>query len=151
MDEQDFLGLNLGKSSLHIAPYIGGSKRGGLLKVILGVAMIATGFVFGGMGWSAMMSTKIAGGAVGGLTYGNMAIMGTIMALSGISQMLAPEKEDQDETKSYIFSGPGNTSTQGNAVPVVYGECMTGGVLVSGGIDVEQIGATGGGGSRGKK
>lgn len=145
LDIEQYAGLSLGDKDIHIAPYIAGSKRGGILKILLGVAMIATGFAFGltavgGMGAPAF------GGALGGVTYGNMAIMGTILALGGVAQMLAPESNNEEESQSYIMNGPGNTSSQGVPVPVVYGEVITGGVLVSGGIDVEKIPASGGGG-----
>jgi hypothetical protein len=53
------------------------------------------------------------------------------------------------------MSGPGNTSDQGAPVPLVYGEVITGGVLISGGVDIEKIAVTGSGGgsvgSGGKK
>lgn len=149
LDIEEYAGLALGNKDIHVAPVIAGSKRSGLLKILLGVTMIATAFVGAGFAMAGM-TQQIMGGALGGLTYGNMAIMGTIMTLGGISQMLSPEKKDKDdETKSYIMNGPGNTSSQGVPVPLVYGECLTGGVLISGGVDVLQVAAHGGGGKLG--
>lgn len=149
LDIEQYAGLSLGSKDIHFAPVVAGSKRSGLLKILLGVTMIATGFAFG-LGAVGGMSAQIAGGALGGLTYGNLAIMGTIMTLGGVSQMLSPEKKDEDdETKSYVMNGPGNTSSQGVPVPLVYGECLTGGVLISGGVDIVQVAASGGGGRLG--
>lgn len=146
LDINQYEALNLGDKDIHIAPHVSGSKRGGILKILLGVAMIASAFTFG-LNAIGGMGTAAFGGALGGMTYGNLALMGTIMAIGGVAQMLAPEQQDKDEeSKSFIMNGPGNTSSQGVPVPLVYGECMTGGVLISGGIDVVQTEAYGGGG-----
>ncbi|MBX5130832.1 tail assembly protein [Rhizobium lentis] len=126
----------LGKAPLHIAPYIAGSKRGGFLKIVLGVALVGAAFLFSG----GALAAPIAGGALGGVTYGNMAILGVALAVSGVSQMLASEEKEEKNEDSYLLSGPGNTYEQGGALPLVYGEVITGGVLVSAGVDIEQLG-----------
>ena len=44
---------------------------------------------------------------------------------------------DQDPGEladSYVFTGPENVAAQGAAVPVIYGRCFTGSVVVSAGI-----------------
>jgi len=147
LDDEQYARLKLGKADLHIAPFVAGSKRGGLLKAVLGVVMIATAFAFGG---AAMFATPIMSG-LGGMTWGNLAVIGGAMALSGISQLLAPESSAEEDSESFIFSGPVNSSEQGVAVPLIYGRTMTGGVMISGGIDVEQIAATGGSRGGGSK
>lgn len=150
LDDDLFGSLRLGKADLHIAPLIAGSKRGGLLKAILGVVMIATAFAF--TGGVAMFTTPIMSG-ISSMTWGNLAVLGGALALGGISQLLTPEQEAEKNDESFVFSGPSNNSEQGLAIPLVYGEVMTGGVMVSGGIDVEQISSTnksnsGGGGKK---
>jgi predicted phage tail protein len=126
----------LGKAPLHIAPVIAGSKRGGLLKIVLGVALIGAAFLFSG----GALAAPIMGGALGGATYGNMAMLGVALAVAGVSQMLAPEEKTEGKDESYLLTGPGNTYEQGSALPLVYGEVITGGVLASIGIDIEQLG-----------
>ncbi|QIG75627.1 tail assembly protein I [Rhizobium phage RHph_Y2_17_1] len=126
----------LGKAPLHIAPHIAGSKRGGLLKVVLGVALVGAAFLFSG----GALAAPIAGGALGGVTYGNMAILGVALAVAGVSQMLSPEEKEEKSEDSFISSGPGNTYEQGGALPLVYGDVITGGILVSAGVDIEQLG-----------
>lgn len=126
----------LGKAPLHIAPVVAGSKRGGLLKIVLGVALIGAAFFFSG----GALATPIASGALGGMTYGNMAMLGVALAVSGISQMLAPEEKAEKDEQSFLLSGPGNTYDQGGALPLVYGEVITGGTMASVGIDIEQLG-----------
>ncbi len=127
----------LGKAPLHIAPYIVGSKRGGALKIVLGVALIGAAFVFSG----GTLATAIAPGVLGNVTYGNMALLGLALAAGGISQMLSPQNKPDKKEDSYLFTGPGNTYDQGSALPLVYGEVITGGVVASIGVDIEQLGS----------
>lgn len=138
LGENDLASFNLGKGDLHILPYVAGSKRGGLLKVILGVALVGFGFFMGGFAAPIFGS---ASGVLGGITYGHMMIFGAALALGGASQLLSPENKanDTDKDSSFTMSGPGNTYDQGYPVPLVYGEVITGSVMISAGIDVEKI------------
>ena len=40
---------------------------------------------------------------------------------------------------SFSFSGTQNTSRAGTPVPIVYGEIITGSVVISGAIDTQQV------------
>lgn len=137
LGEEDLATFNLGQGDLHFVPVVAGSKRGGLLKIVLGVALIGFGFFMGGFAAPIFGGT----GMLGGLTYGHMMIFGAAMALGGASQLLAPENKESDTDKesSFTMSGPGNTYDQGYPVPLVYGEVITGSVLISAGVDVEKI------------
>lgn len=139
LGEDDLLTFRLGKGDLHFVPVVAGSKRAGLLKVVLGVALIGVG-LFMGFG-APILGAAASGGVLGGLTYGNLAMMGAAMALAGVSQMLAPEEEGGgDKESSFTFSGPGNSYEQGAPVPLVYGgPLIVGGVMISGGVDIEKI------------
>jgi len=153
-DENQVAAFRLGKGDLHIVPFIAGSKRGGLLEVILGITLVGAAFAFTGGALAAQISI---GGASLGMTGGQVALLGAAVALSGVSSLLAPEEkaEETDGSTSFTTSGPGNTYNQGAPVPLVYGEVITGGVLISGGVDIERIAVTGSGGgsvgSGGKK
>ena len=46
---------------------------------------------------------------------------------------------EQDPRLSFSFGGTQQTSRAGTPVPVVYGEIITGSVVISGGIDTEQV------------
>lgn len=87
-------------------------------------------------GFSAMAASIISTVVV------NLAI-GLVMG--AVSRMLAPKpdtskgSERPDEQPSYLYNGPENVIEQGYQVPVVYGTAMTGSVVVSAGISVEQI------------
>ncbi|MBY3231886.1 tail assembly protein [Rhizobium laguerreae] len=147
LDETQISGFRLGKGDLHIAPFIAGSKRGGLLKVVLGVVLIGAAFAFTG---GALATAVGAGSAFGslGITGTQVALFGAAVALAGVSSLLSPEEKakEEDGSQSFTMSGPANTSDQGVPVPLVYGEVITGGVLISGGIDIQQIAVTGDGG-----
>ena len=71
--------------------------------------------------------------------------IGGALALQGVSEMLFPLpkpkefKSEQDPQLSFSFSGTQNTSRAGTPVPIVYGEIVTGSVVISGAIDTQQV------------
>ena len=81
--------------------------------------------------------------------------MGASLLIGGVAQLLTPvPKMDglgagasrgadstNDPRRSYSFSGIQNTSRQGVPVPIVYGEVITGSVVISAGIDIAQVAA----------
>jgi len=145
LDEHQVAGFRLGQGALHILPYVAGSKRGGLLKIILGAVLIGAAFLFTG---GALAQPIIAGGGIfGGITGTQVALFGAALAIAGVSTMLSPEEKSKDgDENSFTFGGPGNNYDQGNPVPLVYGRVITGGQMISGGIDIERIAVSGSGG-----
>jgi predicted phage tail protein len=136
MDIDMVKGFRLGAGDLHIMPVIAGSKRSGLLKVILGVALIGAAFVFSGGTLAGTIPLGLSGI---NMSYGSMAMVGLAVAASGVSQLLAPEEKDDKSTDSYILTGPTNSYQEGAAIPLVYGEVYTGGVVISAGMDAEDL------------
>jgi predicted phage tail protein len=71
--------------------------------------------------------------------------LGASLVLSGVSEMLFPIpkpqefKSEQDPQLSFSFSGTQNTSRAGTPVPIVYGEIITGSVVISGAVDTQQV------------
>ena len=145
----------IGKSDISFVPVISGSG-GNFGKVLLGVALIGLSFTPMGAGLFAGGSgAGLAGG--GGLmgatglyaagAYGSAALglIGASLVLSGVSGMLFPVPKmpefssEQDPRLSFSFSGTQQTSRAGTPVPIVYGEIFTGSVVISGGIDTEQV------------
>lgn len=121
-----------GNSIIRIAPVVAGA--GGFARIAAGVALIAASFVFPG--------AAIAGIALAPVAFG----IGASLALGGIAQLLTPTPRpptgpdsDSDPRKSYSFSGIQNTARQGVPIPVIYGEVITGSVVISAGIDIVQI------------
>jgi len=138
LDEEAVATLRLGDADLHIFPEIQGAKNGnGFLKVIVGVALIAVSY-----GSAAFLSQPIVAAAASGATWGNaIGQIGLAMTLAGVSQMLTPEQETQstEADRSFTFTGPVSQYGQGHAVQIVYGEVITGGMLISGGIDADGL------------
>lgn len=131
LESDDLSDLKLGRGDLHIIPVVRGAKRGGFLKIILGIALIGAALFFSG----GALATPL----VGSVTYGNVAAIGVAMVVSGISQMLTPHQDKDKDDSSYTSSGPSNTGDQGAAVPLNYGQCFVGGVLISAGMSIEQL------------
>lgn len=121
---------------IRIVPVIAGAKSG-FGAILAGIALVALAFVSFGAG-------AFAGAGVAG-AWGSTALfgIGTSLALTGVSQLLSPVPKmpgDQtDPSKSYSFSGIQNVSRQGVAVPVCYGEVLIGSVVISAGINADNI------------
>ena len=50
-----------------------------------------------------------------------------------------PFSSEQDPQLSFSFNGLQNTSRAGTPIPIVYGEIMTGSVVISAAIDTNQV------------
>jgi len=127
-----------GQEDIKIIPVVGG--EGGFKKVLLGAALIGVGILSGG--------ATFAGGSFTGVGFlgGTTAVLGNVgiaLALTGIAEMLTPVptigEMEQDPRNSFNFSGIQNTSRAGVAVPVIYGEVLTGSVVISAGIETAQV------------
>lgn len=126
-------------SELHIVPVANGSKNNGVLKVILGVVLIGAAFMVAGASAAGMSATVF-----GSFTAGNMLMLGAGMLLNGLGQMLSPtptvdSNESPDSRPSYLFSGNQNITAEGNIIPVAYGAPWCGSLVLSAGMDVEEV------------
>lgn len=151
LGEED-LTLGLGQArELHIVPVTEGAGRGAG-KIVLGVAIMGIALAGGymaGMGFvgplaegATVLGTGMAESAFLGITWGNIAMFGAAMALTGIASLLSPMPEmpkPRDRNESFLFQGPMNTSEQGPPVPLVYGRMRVGSVLVSAEIVAEEV------------
>ena len=129
----------IGQEDIHIVPVISGAGRG-VGKVLLGAALIAGAFMLGPAGF--MTAEKLTTGVI---LAKSAVYLGASLVLSGVSEMLFPMpkpkefKSEQDPQLSFSFSGTQNTSRAGTPVPIVYGEIVTGSVVISGAIDTQQV------------
>ena len=136
---EDELAHPIGQSDLHIVPVIAGSG-GGTRKILLGAALIGGAFLLGPTGF--MTAEKLTTGVV---LAKSTAYVGASLALSGVADLLTPTPKtpdfssEQDPRISFKFSGIQNTSRAGTPVPIVYGEIFTGSVVISAGVDTEQV------------
>ena len=140
IDENE-LAYPIGQEDIHFVPVISGAGRG-FGKVLLGAAMIGLAFAmpganFSGLGFSAAKGFSGFQAAIGNI--------GIALTLQGVSQMLFPLPQPQDFNNeedpriSFSFSGVQNTSRAGTSHPIVYGEIVTGSVVISAGIDTNQV------------
>lgn len=156
--EEDELKMNLSSKEIHIVPVIQGAKGGGgkgIFTVFLGVALIGAAIAFapaaaaGGGFFGANMGASVIGGAglFSGITWGQVALWGVGLALSGVSSLLSSQvnstsaaaRESPEERPSFLFNGATNNTEQGGPVPLVYGKMRVGSTVISGGITTEKL------------
>lgn len=119
---------------IQIIPVIHGAGGSPAGKIIIGAALIV-GSMF-----------------VAGATFGGAATLsafmynaGVALVVSGVAQALtpvpkAPEPFERPDNKpSYFFSGPVNTTAQGQGVPIGYGRLLVGGAVISAGVVAEEF------------
>ncbi len=128
----------IGQEDIHFIPVIAGAG-GSLRKTLLGGALIGLSLVTGG-GFAALGKAGFSN------VFSSIGFkIGAGLAIQGVGEMLFPlpkPKEftsEQDPKLSFSFSGTQQTSRAGTPVPIVYGEIFTGSVVISGGIDTEQV------------
>ena len=136
----------IGQEDIHIVPVIAGAG-GSAGKILLGAALIGGAFLFTPLTAGSFFSPIVAPGSFAAampITKAAVALGGALV-LSGVSDMLFPVpkpkefKSEQDPQLSFSFSGTQNTSRAGTPVPIVYGEIITGSVVISGAVDTQQV------------
>ena len=94
---------------------------------------------------------ELTGGVVTGFGAGVgnfFSAVGASLVLQGVSDILFPLpkppqfQDEEDPRISFSFSGVQNTSRAGTTIPLVYGEIVTGSVVISAGIDTNDVTAT---------
>lgn len=138
-----------GGNAIRIIPVVGGAGGRGMAigQIILGVALVAAAiFIPGlGLGLAGSIVTKVG-------------LLGGALILGGTSQLLTPTptlgsfgtsssysgyqgttNTELDPQKSYSFSGIQNTSRAGTPLPLAFGEIITGSIVISAGIDTDNI------------
>ena len=129
----------IGQSNVSIVPVISGA--GGAGRALAGVALVGLAFATGGASLSLGLSGFTGGVGISALV-GNIGIG---LTLFGVSEMLFPLPQPQDFSNeedpriSFSFSGVQNTNRAGTSHPIAYGEIVTGSVVISAGIDTNQV------------
>jgi len=138
---EDELHHPIGSEGVSIVPVISGSG-GNFGKIFLGALLIGGAFMFGGLTFAGGFGKSLA--AANGFTKAAFGI-GSALVLSGVSDMLFPMPQfkefsnEEDPRISFSFSGVQNTDRAGTSIPLCYGEIVTGSVVISAGIDTQQI------------
>ncbi len=120
---EDDLRINLADQRVDIIPVVRGA--GATARIIAGVVLIVVGAILYEYGGEELVELGVG-----------LMSMGVSLAAGGIAQLLAkpPKKADFDQTKSWTINGPLNTTNQGQPIPVIYGEVLTGGIPISAGV-----------------
>lgn len=133
--------LRLGKADLHFIPVAAGSQSQtakGTTKLVLGTALVGVAiFASGGTLATPLAST----GILSGMTWGNIALVGVGLALSGASTLLTKTSEQTGGSADVSVAGAaqGEAGQQGAAIPLIYGEVLTPGIPISISSQVEDI------------
>lgn len=123
----------LGASTeVHIVPVVAGSS--GLTSILAGLALVAI----------ALAAPYVLPEAIVGLTAftavtNAVFAVGASLALSGAAQLLTVSPKTTDSKDSFLFSGQLNVASQGGPVPLVYGQFLVGSVVVSAGLETQQL------------
>lgn len=123
--------VKIGNRAVHIIPTVQGRGRGGLGKIIAGIALIGLSIFTGGALLGPLASYA-----------GNIGAMGAAMTLNGVATLISPQQEAGDDKKSYTMSGPVSNLREGNIVPIVYGKVVTSGYMISGQITIDGAAGT---------
>ena len=146
VDKED-LHNPIGQSDISFVPVItGAGGNSPFSRILLGAALIGASFLFPGAGMFGKAGAELTGGIVTGFAakIGTaISAIGAGLVLNGVSEMLfpmpKPEMPEDDPRISFSFSGVQNTRRAGTAHPIVYGEVITGSVVISAGIDTDQV------------
>ena len=124
--------LGIGEEDIIITELPAGSK--GVGKVILGIIMVVAAFYYVSTtgDFATAMELINAVGTSGFFTKATI-LIGASLAMQGISEMMmrGPEVDGTEQNKNFLFQGPVNTMTQGQPIPLAYGELIVGGAPVS--------------------
>jgi predicted phage tail protein len=126
-----------GAAPISFVPVVAGA--GAVGRILAGIAIIAFAIVTAGAGIAGLGLGFSASTAI------SIGLVGASLIIGGIAQLLTPTPstgtDEGDPRKSFSFSGIQNVSRAGVPVPVVYGETLTGSVVISAGIDIVQVAA----------
>ena len=151
--------LNLHDEDIYLTPIPTGAGKAGKVMLLVGLAIIAQPLIAGLKGGFGAMSFAASGAVGPTMTFaqGFAAGFGTLtmptliginLVLGGLSAILAggPETEFNpvtDETPGdKLFNGPVNVTKQNIPIPILYGELIVGGVVISGNFRLRDVAAT---------
>ena len=141
--DQEDLHNPIGQLDISFVPVItGAGGRSPFGRILLGAALIGGAFLFSPLTLKTFGTTTMGFGSAAGIAKG-VAVIGGVLVLNGVSELLfpisEPEEQEDDPRISFGFSGVQNTSRAGTSHPIVYGEIVTGSVVISAGIDTNQV------------
>jgi predicted phage tail protein len=142
LDER-MLFIGMQNTTIHILPVAAGHSTKGVVKVVLGVGLIAASLFIPGMQG---IGISIAGQFISSATIG--AALGLSLLLGGAAMMLAPTPKldtKNNNDNSFLFSGDISTASQGIPVPITYGTDRVRPIPIASQLVTNRIGVPGGG------
>ena len=135
----------VGQEEIKIVPVIVGAG-GNVGQILSGAALIALA-AFNPFGAATIGTFGLTAAPIAVTSLlPSVGIIGAGLVLNGVAGIISPvpslpqgSDTQQDPRKSFSFSGIQNTSRGGTPVPIVYGKTLTGSVVISAGIDTEQV------------
>lgn len=140
---------------VHIFPAVQGAGGGGGNQILFGFALVALAFVTAGASLAAegafATATLADAGSMAVATFevmtsstilASLAMAGALSMVGGIMSLFVPVPKmnySVAQRQSFIFGGPVNNTHQGGAVPLIYGECMTGSTVISASIQTANV------------
>jgi predicted phage tail protein len=139
--------LNLGAADLHLIPIAAGAATSqhakGTTKIVLGAVLVgAAVFMSGGTLAAPLAGMGASAFGVAGMSvsWGTIALVGLGLTLAGISTLLTKPAVNTASNAVSVGNGDiGNSGQQGNAIPLIYGECLVGTTPISVASTVEDI------------
>lgn len=132
---------------VQVVPVVSGAG-GGVGKVLAGAALIGLAIAFApaAAAGGGFLTAGAAGTTMGALGTATVVAgqVGLSLALSGVAQMISPQPPappefDNDPRNNYGFSGIQQTAREGSTIPVVYGETLVGSIIISQGLNVDEV------------
>ena len=135
----------IGKEDIHFVPVITGAR--GFGRILLGAALIGVAFLMPVAAGGLSLGAGLKAGSLAKVGFFTKVVagVGASLVINGVSDMLFPLPDlpdfssEEDPRLSFSFSGTQNTARAGTPVPIVYGEIMTGSVVVSTSLDTQQV------------
>ena len=139
---------------VQVIPVLSGAGGGGVGKILAGAALIGIAIASSGAGLFAGGAMGFGATATGGFaaaTFGaKLAVVagniGLALAVGGVAEMISPQPpslpeidNDPRRANNFGFSGIQQTAREGSTIPVVYGETLVGSIIISQGLNVDEV------------
>ena len=134
---------------VQVIPVVSGAGGGGVGKILAGAALIGLSLALPGGGMFGGTVFGVLGGpTASAATLTTVATVasqvGAALVLGGVAQIISPQPPappefDNDPRNNYGFSGIQQTAREGSTIPVVYGETLVGSIIISQGLNVDEV------------
>jgi len=133
---------------VQVIPVVSGAG-GGVGRILAGAALIGLSLALPGGGMFGGTVFGVLGGpTASAATLTTVATVasqvGAALVLGGVAQIISPQPPappefDNDPRNNYGFSGIQQTAREGSTIPVVYGETLVGSIIISQGLNVDEV------------